>query len=108
MERNALLTWAHGLIEAVRRAARNLGGGMYQVEVFFTFREKADAVAFGDSMLEHENSATYVVRDTREPVMTLTGAEVGALQDLVINHDFGAEHPASAREVLRAKVQDSF
>lgn len=79
---------------------------MYQVEVFFTFREKADAVAFGDLMLEHENSATFVVRDTREPVMTLTGAEVEALQSLVMLADTRAQ--SSGFDQLRAKVEDSF
>ena len=79
---------------------------MYQIEVFFTFRQKADAVAFGDSMLEHENSATYVVRDTREPVMTLTGAEVEALQNLVMRPGTHAQSPGF--DQLRAKVEDSF
>lgn len=79
---------------------------MYQVEVFFTFREKADAVAFGDSMLEHENSATYLVRDTNEPVMTLTGAEVEALQSLVMRP--GAQARSPGFDQLRAKVEDSF
>lgn len=79
---------------------------MYQIEIFFTFREKSDAVAFGDSILEHENSATYVVRDTREPVMTLTGAEVEALQNLVMRPGTHARSPGV--DQLRAKVEDSF
>ena len=67
-----------------------------------------DAVAFGDSMLEHENSATYVVRDTREPVITLTGAEVEALEDLVVRPHSGP-HPQSAGfDQLRTKVEESF
>ena len=79
---------------------------MYQVEVFFTFRDKAEAVAFGDSMLEHENSATFVVRDTNEPVMTLTGADVETLQNLVMRA--GTRAQSSGFDQLRAKVEDSF
>ena len=80
---------------------------MYQVEVFFTFDRREDAAAFGDSMLEHENSATYVVRDTREPVMTLTGADVEALQELMMQAEVGAQAQSSAFDQLRATVEDS-
>lgn len=81
---------------------------MYQVEVFFTFDQMRDAVAFGDSMLEHENSATYVVRDTRDSVITLTGAEVEVLRNLVMRTDSATQPPSAGIDQLKAKVEDSF